>query len=264
MPSAVATATTSGSPRVSVPVLSSTTVSRREPSSSAIACLKRIPRLAPRPEPTMIAVGVARPSASGHVITTTVMANSSASWTSRPTTPHHTRKVSAPPIERDQHEPEGGPVGKPLAGRLRVLGLLHELHDLRQRGVGADGGRAGAHGPVLVDRPAHEAVARPLVHRQALPGDGRLVDVALPLEHLAVDRDLGTGPDQQQVPDAHLSRRDLDRARRRGSRSPSEARGRAARGSRRSRRPARASRTSGRAARTRRAARPPRRRLRPR
>ena len=97
-PSAVATATTSGSPRVSVPVLSSTTVSSEAACSSAIACLKRMPRLAPRPVPTMIAVGVASPSASGQVMTTTVMANSSASWTSRPTTKYQTTKVSAPPM----------------------------------------------------------------------------------------------------------------------------------------------------------------------
>ena len=47
--------------------------------------------MAPRPEPTMIAVGVASPSASGQVITTTVIANSSDCSTSRPT--------NAPPDE---------------------------------------------------------------------------------------------------------------------------------------------------------------------
>ena len=45
----------------------------------------------------MMAVGVARPSASGQVMTTTVMANRSASWTSRPTTKYQTTKVSPPP-----------------------------------------------------------------------------------------------------------------------------------------------------------------------
>ena len=96
-PSAVATATTSGSPRVSVPVLSKTTVSSEAACSSAIAFLKRMPRLAPSPVPTMMAVGVARPSASGQVMTTTVMANSSASWTSRPTMKYQTTNVSVPP-----------------------------------------------------------------------------------------------------------------------------------------------------------------------
>ena len=53
--------------------------------------------MAPRPVPTMIAVGVASPSASGQVMTTTVIANSSASWTSRPTMKYQTTNVSVPP-----------------------------------------------------------------------------------------------------------------------------------------------------------------------
>ena len=96
--SAVTISTTLGSPRVRVPVLSKTTVSRCAACSSAIACLKRIPRFAPRPVPTMIAVGVASPSASGQVMTTTVIANSRASWAERPTTTYQTRKVARPPI----------------------------------------------------------------------------------------------------------------------------------------------------------------------
>jgi hypothetical protein len=90
--------TTSGSPRVRVPVLSSTTVSSEADCSIAIAFLNRIPRRAPSPVPTMTAVGVASPSASGQVITTTVIANRSASSTSRSTTSHQTRKVPSPPI----------------------------------------------------------------------------------------------------------------------------------------------------------------------
>ena len=47
--------------------------------------------------PTMMAVGVARPRASGQVMTTTVIANSSAVCTPAPTD-HQTRKVTVPPI----------------------------------------------------------------------------------------------------------------------------------------------------------------------
>ena len=78
------------------PVLSNTTVSRPAACSSAIALLNRIPRCAPRPLPTMIAVGVASPSASGQMITTTVIANSSESLTSRPTITAQIRNVAAP------------------------------------------------------------------------------------------------------------------------------------------------------------------------
>jgi len=63
MPSAI-TSVTSGSPFVRVPVLSITTTWIPAEVSRAIAFLKRIPRFAPRPVPTMIAVGVARPRAS--------------------------------------------------------------------------------------------------------------------------------------------------------------------------------------------------------
>ena len=136
MPSAM-TSVTSGSPLVRVPVLSITTVSIRAEVSSAVAFLNRIPRLAPSPVPTMIAVGVARPSASGQVMTTTVIANSSASVDRLPAS-SHTAKVSAAADQGDKHQPERGPVGQALPGRLGVLRLLHQRDDLRQRGVGAD------------------------------------------------------------------------------------------------------------------------------
>ena len=77
-------------------------------------------------------------------MTTTVMANSSDSWTSRPTTTNHTRKVSAPPRSATNTSQKGA-VREPLRGRLRVLRLLHEFDDLRQGCVGPDGDRAGAH-----------------------------------------------------------------------------------------------------------------------
>lgn len=63
--SSVTTSVTSGSPCVSVPVLCITTVSMRAAVSSAMAFLNSKPRLAPSPVPTITAVGVARPSASG-------------------------------------------------------------------------------------------------------------------------------------------------------------------------------------------------------
>ena len=77
--------------------MSITTVSIRAAVSSAVAFLNSTPRLAPRPVPTMIAVGVASPSASGQVITTTVIANSSAVCTPAPAA-SQTAKVRVPPI----------------------------------------------------------------------------------------------------------------------------------------------------------------------
>ncbi len=65
--------------------------------SSAVAFLNRMPRRAPSPVPTMIAVGVARPRASGQVMTTTVMANSSAVDAGAFASRNQTENVTAPP-----------------------------------------------------------------------------------------------------------------------------------------------------------------------
>lgn len=62
-----------------------------------MAFLNKIPRLAPSPVPTMIAVGVARPSASGQVITTTVIANSIALASGCPAR-SQVSSVAAPPM----------------------------------------------------------------------------------------------------------------------------------------------------------------------
>ncbi len=72
------TSVTRGRPSVSVPVLSTTSVCKRPACSSAVALRMRMPDCAPRPVPTMIAVGVASPSAHGHAITSTATACTSA------------------------------------------------------------------------------------------------------------------------------------------------------------------------------------------
>ena len=65
---------TSGSPYVIVPVLSSTIVSALCKTSSASADFISIPFSAAFPVPTIIATGVAKPSAQGHDITRTAIA----------------------------------------------------------------------------------------------------------------------------------------------------------------------------------------------
>ena len=57
-----------GLPSVSVPVLSTTSVSTFSKISSASAFLISTPACAPRPVPTMIAMGVARPRAQGQAM----------------------------------------------------------------------------------------------------------------------------------------------------------------------------------------------------
>ncbi len=63
---------------MTVPVLSSTTVSMLWVISKASADLIKIPLAAPRPVPTIMAVGVASPSAQGQEITSTEIATASA------------------------------------------------------------------------------------------------------------------------------------------------------------------------------------------
>jgi len=84
MPSAATTSVTSGSPFVMVPVLSSTTVAMSCAFSRASALLIRMPCFAPLPVPTMMAVGVARPSAQGQLMTSTAMPWTTAFDTSMP------------------------------------------------------------------------------------------------------------------------------------------------------------------------------------
>ena len=73
-PSAGSISVTSGSPLVTVPVLSSTTVSAFPVSSSAAAVLNSMPLLAPMPFPPIMATGVASPSAHGQLMTSTDIA----------------------------------------------------------------------------------------------------------------------------------------------------------------------------------------------
>ena len=69
---------TSGLPSVIVPVLSSTTVSTRCAVSRASPDFTSMPFSAPLPVPAIIATGVASPSAQGHDITRTAIADESA------------------------------------------------------------------------------------------------------------------------------------------------------------------------------------------
>ncbi len=76
------TCVTLGRPSVSVPVLSNITTSIFSPRSRASPFLIRMPRRAPRPVPTMMAVGVASPSEQGQAMTSTATAGMMLCWRS--------------------------------------------------------------------------------------------------------------------------------------------------------------------------------------
>ena len=73
MQSAGTISVTFGVPFVMVPVLSSATIWTFPVSSSDTAVLNKIPFFAPSPFPTIIATGVASPSAHGQLITSTAI-----------------------------------------------------------------------------------------------------------------------------------------------------------------------------------------------
>ena len=93
-PAAHTASTTEGVPRVMVPVLSSTTVFTPWAVCRASAVFAKMPARAPRPVPTMTAVGVARPSAHGHEMTSTDTACESAVSSPAPNAVH-TANVTA-------------------------------------------------------------------------------------------------------------------------------------------------------------------------
>ncbi len=68
------TPVTAITPVVTVPVLSSTTVSMSREDSSAWYLVMKMPSCAPRPQATINAAGVARPSAHGHAMISTASA----------------------------------------------------------------------------------------------------------------------------------------------------------------------------------------------
>ena len=97
-PGAGAISVTFGSPLVIVPVLSSATICTSPAVSSDSDVLNRTPFLAARPLPTIIATGVASPSAHGHEMTSTVMPRASASARDAPAISHPMTVIAAMPI----------------------------------------------------------------------------------------------------------------------------------------------------------------------
>ena len=191
-------------PSVTVPVLSSTIVSIRRVCSRISGPLIRMPSCAPRPVPTISAVGVASPSAHGQAMISTATAAvnacrgrgaeqraSPASVASEITITTGTKTAETRSASR-------------CTGALPDCAVLDEPRDLRERRVGADLRRADDEPAVRVDRRAGDLGSRPDLDRHRLAGQQRLVDRRLALDDDAVGRDLLAGPDDEQVADLEL------------------------------------------------------------
>ena len=185
---------------VSVPVLSKTTVSTRWAASSASPPRIRMPASAPRPVPTMIAVGVARPMAHGQAMTTTLMnaVSASVSRGSGPNSEPDRRTSPRRGRGRAARTTSAIRSARRWIGRLAALGPPDELDDPGERRVAPDARGPHDERAGRVERRADDLVAR----RRPRPGSARrsastasTADAAL--DDDAVDRDLLAGPDPQ-------------------------------------------------------------------
>ena len=106
IPESGITSVTTGSPAVIVPVLSSAAICIFPVCSSDIAVLNIIPFFAPTPFPTIIATGVASPSAQGQLITSTDIPLASAKPTLCPAISQITIVTNAIAITAGTNTPE--------------------------------------------------------------------------------------------------------------------------------------------------------------
>ena len=184
-----------------MPVLSSTTVSTRRVDSSTSGPLISSPSWAPRPVPTISAVGVASPSAQGQAMISTATAAVNAKLALSPV-PSQNPSVAERERDHDGHEDAGDAVGEALDRGLAGLGVLDEAGDLGQRGVGADLGGAHDQAAAGVDRRARDLGPGRDLDRHRLAGEHAHVDRARAVLDDAVGGDLLAGADHEAVADA--------------------------------------------------------------
>ena len=180
-------------PRSSVPVLSTISTSSRPASSSALAFLISRPSCAPRPVPTMIAVGVANPSAQGHAITSTATALTSAGVAPAPN--HHvSANVSAAMATTIGTNTPADPIGQTR------IGAFEPCTSATRRTMPASSVAlptpVASHvsDAVLVQGAGEHGIARRLGDRAAFTGEHAFVDGRLAGAHDAVDGDAFARP----------------------------------------------------------------------
>ena len=165
------------------------------------------PSCAPRPVPTISAVGVASPSAHGQAMISTataaVKAKRGALAGAEPEAERADRDR-----EDDRDEDARDAVGEPLDRRLAGLRLGDQARDLRQRGVVADARGADDQAPAGVDRRARDVGAGADLDRDGLAGEHAHVDGGVAVLDDAVGGDLLAGTDDEAVADLQLLDRD--------------------------------------------------------
>ena len=168
---------------VTVPVLSSTTVSIRRVDSSTSGPRIRMPSWAPRPVPTRSAVGVASPSAQGQATIRTATAaenaNAGAGTAREPAGERGARQARArsgrtrpPPGRRAAAPAPSRPAPPSTSAAIRASAVSAPTRV-----------RPDDEPPADVDRRAGHLVARPDLDRHALAREQRAVDRRAALDH---------------------------------------------------------------------------------
>ena len=190
-----------GLPSVSVPVLSTTSVSTFSQRLERFGVLDQDARVCAAPVPTMIDIGVARPRAHGQAMisTATALTSACASRGSGPTIAQ-TMNVTTAMREHGRNEPGRDFVGEPLDRRAAALRLADHLDDLRQQRLAATRSARMMNEPVPLTRRADDAVARRLLDRDRFAGDHRFVDGAAAFEDHAVDGNFSPGRTRRRSP----------------------------------------------------------------
>ena len=171
------TAATTGWPFVSVPVLSKMTTSSSRARSSAIRSLTSSPFRAPSEVEIAMTSGIARPSACGQAMTSTVAVRTSAPSGSPEQPPDDERDDAGG--EGDVEEDRRGAVGQGLRpGRRRLRGG-DQAHDPRQRRLSPTAVTRTRRLPPAATVPAMTLSPGSFATGSRLAGDHRLVDVGL-------------------------------------------------------------------------------------
>ena len=207
---AASTSTSSILPSVIVPVLSSTIVPIFRVCSRISGPLMRMPSCAPRPVPTMSAVGVASPSAHGHAMMSTATAAVNA-LRGRGAEQRASRRAS-----RARSRSRPGTNTAETRSASRCTGAFPDCAASTSRAICASAvsaptfvARTTRRPYVLIVAPATSDPG-PTSTGNGLAGQQRLVERRLALHDDAVGRDLLPGPDDDQVADDDLLDRDGD------------------------------------------------------
>ncbi len=191
-------------------------------------CAISTPASAPRPVPTMIDIGVARPSAHGQAMisTATALTSACASRGSGPTDAQTAKVTAATAITAGTNQPA-------TVSASRWIGARDRCASPTRRTIRASSVSLPTRSPRMMTLPVPFTVppvtrlSGRLLDRDRLAGHHRLVDGAAALEHDAVDRDLLARPHAQPIADMDVrraARRSRRRRRRRGGPSSGRAR----------------------------------------